>query len=353
MERPSGETINVGINGGGRIGGLAMRALFESDEHTNLKLTHLNEPYKPIELIAAGLKRDTVHREFDGEVSIEGDNLVVNGQTISVTREFEPSELPWQQVYVALECTGKFVDPAKAAEHFKNGAKRVLISAPAKPKNPEDQIPTIVYGVNHNSLRPEDKLVSGASCTTNALAPVVKVLDGVFGIESGFMTTFHAATNGQPPVDNLQKIGDRRGRSMLGNMIPTTTGAAKAIGLVLPELEGKLNGDAVRVDVPDGSMIKLVVNLKELTTVDRINRALQFAVKAQDCPLEVVKASDLFTLADVIGNTTPSIVDLGCTAVAGIEGESQQHSLTIWYDNEKGYVAQLLRTAERIGELIK
>src|SRR5450631_3640153 len=264
-------TVRVAINGFGRIGRNVLRAIAEAGR-TDIEIVALND-LGPVETNAHLLRFDSVHGRFPGEVTVKGDTISVGNGAIKVTAHKDPSQLPWKElgVDIALECTGIFTSKEKASIHLTAGAKRVLISAPA------DGVDlTVVYGVNHQSLTREHIVVSNASCTTNCLAPVAKVLNDAIGIEHGFMTTIHSYTNDQPSLDQLHK-DLYRARAAAVSMIPTSTGAAKAVGLVLPELKGKLDGFAMRVPTPNVSVVDLVVFVEKKTTAEEVNAALKKA----------------------------------------------------------------------------
>src|SRR6266566_9180618 len=261
-------SVRVAINGFGRIGRNVLRAIVEAGRH-DIEVVAVND-LAPVETNAHLLRFDSVHGRFPGEVKVEGDSISCGNGKIKVTAVKDPSQLPWKElgVDVALECTGIFTSKEKAATHLKAGAKRVLISAPA-----DGADLTVVYGVNHQKLARDHIVVSNASCTTNCLAPVAKVLNDTIGIEHGFMTTVHSYTNDQPSLDQLHK-DLYRGRAAAVSMIPTSTGAAKAVGLVLPELKGKLDGVAIRVPTPNVSVVALKVVAKRATSIEEINAAM-------------------------------------------------------------------------------
>ena len=267
--------IRVAINGFGRIGRLVLRAIVESDRH-DIVVVGVND-LGPVETNAHLLRYDTVHGRFPGDVKVDGDLMIVAGHKIKVTAIKNPAELPHKElgVDIALECTGIFTSKEKASAHLAAGAKRVLVSAPA------DGVDlTVVYGVNHEKLTKDHMVVSNASCTTNCLAPVAKVLHDTFGIEKGFMTTIHSYTNDQPSLDQMHK-DLYRARAAALSMIPTSTGAAKAVGLVLPELKGKLDGISIRVPTPNVSLVDLKVVTKRATTVEEINEAMKAAAAGE------------------------------------------------------------------------
>src|SRR2546427_901814 len=264
-------SVRVGINGFGRIGRNVLRAIAEAGR-TDIEVVGIND-LGPVETNAHLLRFDSVHGRFPGEVTVKGDTISVGNGAIKVTAEKDPAKLPWKElgVDIALECTGLFTAKDKASAHLTAGAKRVLVSAPA-----DGVDMTIVYGVNHDKLSKDHKVVSNGSCTTNCLAPIAKVLNDTVGIETGFMTTIHAYTGDQPTLDTLHK-DLYRGRAAALSMIPTSTGAAKAIGLVLPELQGKLDGVAIRVPVPNVSVVDLKIVASRKTDVKEINQAMKRA----------------------------------------------------------------------------
>ena len=318
--------IKVGINGFGRIGRHIFRVLCQrADTFDAVLINDLTDP----DMLALLLKYDSVHGRFKGTVEAEGDNLVVNGKAIRVTSIKDPAELPWKDmgVEVVVEATGVFRDRAKIAKHLEAGAKKVLLTAPAK-----DEIDaTIVKGVNTDMLKPEHVIISNASCTTNCLAPIVKVLHENFGVERGLMTTVHAYTNDQRILD-LVHSDARRARAGACNIIPTTTGAAKAVGKVIPELNGKLHGMALRVPVVDGSVVDLVADLTATVTVEQVNAALKAAADGELKGI-LEYTEDPIVSSDVIGNPHSAILDADCTSVMA----GNMVKVIGWYDNEWGY----------------
>jgi glyceraldehyde 3-phosphate dehydrogenase len=332
----------VAINGFGRIGRLVARAILERSDH-GLELVAIND-LADAKANAMLFKRDSVHGPFPGEVSAEGDAMVVNGKRIKVTAERDPAKLPHAElgVDVALECTGFFADREGGQKHLDAGAKRVLISAPAKGADL-----TVVYGVNHDKLTAEHTIVSNASCTTNCLAPVAKVLNDLVGIERGLMTTIHAYTNDQKILDQIHS-DMRRARAAAMSMIPTTTGAARAVGEVLPELKGKLDGSAVRVPTPNVSLIDLTFTPGRDTSKEEINAALKAA--SQSGPLKGILdyTDEPLVSIDLNHNAASSTVDSLETAV--IEGKLVR--VVSWYDNEWGFSNRMVDTAGAIAKLI-
>jgi glyceraldehyde 3-phosphate dehydrogenase len=331
--------INIGINGFGRIGRIVFRTMCARKGEFNI--VGIND-LTDAKMLAYLLKYDSVYGRFDGDVKADGNDLVVDGKKIPVTAIKDPAALPWGQlkVDVAMECTGAFTNKADCAKHIAAGAKKVILSAP--PKDELDAI--IVIGVNDAALKPEHKIVSNASCTTNCLAPMVKVLNDAFGVERGLMTTCHAYTNDQRILDQIHK-DPRRARSAAINIIPTTTGAAKAVGLVIPELKGKLNGISLRVPVPDGSVTDLVVVLKKKVTVEDVNAAMK---KAAEGPLKGILeyTEDPIVSSDVIGTSVSCLFDGGSTMVI----TDTLVKVIGWYDNEWAYSLRCAELLEMMGK---
>lgn len=323
--------IKVGINGFGRIGRLTFRALLKKSDVEVVALNDLTDA----KTLAHLLKYDSVHGKFPGDVAIEGDFLMVNGKKIKVMAEKDPANLPWGKlgVDIVLECTGIFRTREKMSKHLAAGAKKVLLSVPADTK--EDVDATIVLGVNESTLTPDMKLISNASCTTNCLAPIAKVLNDSFGIKKGLMNTIHSYTNDQIILDAPHK-DLRRARAAAVSIIPTKTGAAKAIGLVIPALEGKLDGFAVRVPTPDGSLVDLTCELNREVTKEEIHAAMKVAAEG---PMKGVLEylDEPLVSCDIIGNTHSSIYDSGLTKVLG----GNMVKVISWYDNEYGYSCRL------------
>ncbi len=320
--------IKIGINGFGRIGRLAFRYAQTKPEVQVVAINDLLDA----DYLAYLLKYDSVHGKFQGTVEVDGDDLIVNGNRIRVTAERDPSNIDWGAVDVdfVIESTGFFTDRDKAAKHLEAGAKRVIISAPSK------DAPMFVYGVNHQELTPDLKVFSNASCTTNCLAPIAKVLHDKFGIVEGLMTTIHAATSTQKPIDAPAKKR-RRGRAALLNIIPTTTGAAKAVGKVIPDLNGKLTGMSFRVPTADVSVVDLTVKLAKPTTYDEIIEAMrEYAAGPMKGVLQVV--DDEVVSQDFVSETHTSSVDVK----AGIALNDTFFKIISWYDNEYGYASKLI-----------
>lgn len=324
--------VNVAINGFGRIGRLALRLMIENPEFNVVAINDLTDA----KTLAHLFKYDSSQGRFNGEIEVKEGAFVVNGKEIKVTAERNPQDLPWKElnVDVVLECTGFFTSQEKAGLHLEAGAKKVVISAPAT-----GDIKTVVYNVNNDILDGSETVISGASCTTNCLAPMAKVLNDKFGVQKGFMTTIHAYTNDQNTLDGPHGKGDlRRGRAAAANIVPNSTGAAKAIGLVIPELKGKLDGGAQRVPVVTGSLTELVVTLDKKVTVDEINAAMKAAANESFGYTE-----DEIVSSDVIGITFGSLFDATQTKVMTV-GDEQLVKVAAWYDNEMSYTNQLIRT---------
>ena len=315
--------IKVAINGFGRIGRITFKALLTKD---NVEVVAVND-LTDTKTLAHLLKYDSIHGRFNGTVEAKDNAIVVNGKEIKVTAEKDPAQLPWGDlgIDVVLESTGRFTDEEGAGKHLTAGAKKVVISAPAK-----GNIPTVVLGVNSDTLTGDEKIISNASCTTNCLAPVAKVLHENFGIHSGYITTVHAYTADQQLQDAPHK-DLRRARAAALSIVPTSTGAARAVGLVLPELKGKLDGIAMRVPTPTGSCTDLVCILDKETTVEEVNAAMK---KAAENELKGIMeyTEDPIVSADIIGNPYSSIFDAQITAVNG-----KMVKVVSWYDNEAGY----------------
>lgn len=333
-------TVRVSINGFGRIGRNVLRAIYESGR-TDIKVVAIND-LGDVDMNAYLLKRDSVHGPFPGEVSVDGDAIVVNGDRIRVTAIRNPEELPWaeEKIDVAMECTGIFTAREKAAMHLTAGAKKVLISAPGANADK-----TIVYGVNHETLTADDKIVSNASCTTNCLSPVAKVLNDLVGIERGYMTTVHAYTGDQPVLDTLHS-DPRRARAAALSMIPTSTGAAKAVGLVLPELAGKLDGSAVRVPTPNVSMVDLKFDAGRETTADEINAAIKAAAEGE---LKGVLGYEDMPAVSIDFNHNPNSSTFDSSQTKVIDGKFVR--ILTWYDNEWGFSNRMSDTAVAMAKL--
>jgi glyceraldehyde 3-phosphate dehydrogenase len=333
--------VRVAINGFGRIGRLVLRSILEH-ARTDIAVVSIND-LGPVETNAHLLRYDTVHGRFPGEVKVKGDSIDAGAGVIKVTAERDPSKLPHTDlgVDIALECTGIFTDGEKAKAHLAAGAKRVLISAPAT-----NVSKTVVYGVNHKSLTKDDLIVSNASCTTNCLAPVAKVLNDAIGIERGYMTTIHSYTGDQPTLDTLHK-DLYRGRAAALSMIPTSTGAAKALGLVLPELAGKLDGSSIRVPTPNVSVVDLVFQAKKTLSVEAINAAV---VEAANGPMKGVLATTNEPLVSSDFNHNPASSTLALAQTQVIDGSLGR--VLSWYDNEWGFSTRMSDVAVAMGKLI-
>ncbi|MES2266657.1 MAG: type I glyceraldehyde-3-phosphate dehydrogenase [Bacteroidota bacterium] len=331
--------MKIGINGFGRIGRLAFRAAIERPDVEVVGINDLVEP----DYMAYMLKYDSTHGQFKGTIAVEGGHLVVNGKTIRVTAEKDPANLKWNEVgaEVIIESTGLFLTIETAQKHIDAGAKKVVMSAPAK-----DDTPTFVMGVNHKLLKADQTIVSNASCTTNCLAPIAKVLDDKFGIEEGLMTTVHAVTATQKTVDGPSAKDWRGGRGAYQNIIPSSTGAAKAVGLVLPQLKGKLTGMSFRVPVADVSVVDLVVRLKTPTSYEGIKAAMK---EASEGELKGILGytEDEVVSEDFKGDARTSIFD----AKAGIALNDNFVKVVSWYDNEWGYSNKLIDLVQEIGKL--
>ena len=332
-------TIKVGINGFGRIGRLTYRALLSK---SNVEIVAIND-LTDAKTLAHLFKYDSVHGKFNGEVAVEGDTLIINGHKMKVMAEKDPANLPWAAlgVDIVVECTGIFRTREKLTKHLTAGAKKVVLSVPSD--NKEDVDATIVLGVNDNTLTPDMKLISNASCTTNCLAPIAKVLHDNFGIRKGLMNTIHSYTNDQIILDAPHK-DLRRARAAAVSIIPTKTGAAKAIGLVIPDLDGKMDGFAVRVPTPDGSLVDLTCELNRSVTKEEIHAAMKAAANG---PMKGVLEylDEPLVSCDIIGNPHSSIYDSGLTKV--LEGNLVK--VIAWYDNEYGYSSRLADLVVRMG----
>jgi len=329
--------IKVGINGFGRIGRMVFRAAIK--DFTDIEVVAINDLLEP-DYLAYLLKHDSVHGKFKGDVSVEGNNLVVNGKKIRLTAERDPANLKWGEVGadIIIECTGFFLTLDTCQKHIDAGAKKVVQSAPSK-----DDTPMFVYGVNHDSYKGE-AIVSAASCTTNALAPVAKVLNDTFGIKRGLMTTVHAATATQKTVDGPSNKDWRGGRGILENIIPSSTGAAKAVGKVIPALNKKLTGMAFRIPTSDVSVVDLTVELNKEATYEQICVAMKAA--SENGPLKGVLGytEEKVVSTDFRGETCPSVFD----ADAGIQLDPTFVKVVAWYDNEYGYTCNLMRLVQHI-----
>ena len=331
--------IKVGINGFGRIGRMAFRAI--AKDFPGIEVVGINDLLDP-DYLAYMLKYDSVHGNFDGDISVDGNNMVVNGKTIRLTAERDPANLKWNEIgaELVIECTGFFLTEETCQKHIDAGAKKVVQSAPSK-----DATPMFVYGVNHNTYAGQ-AIVSAASCTTNCLAPVAKVLNDKFGIKRGLMSTVHAATATQETVDGPSMKDWRGGRGILENIIPSSTGAAKAVGKVLPELNGKLTGMAFRVPTSDVSVVDLTVELNSAASYDDICAAMKAASESGDLAGVLDYTEEKVVSTDFRGRGTPSIFDAG----AGIALDDTFVKVVSWYDNEYGYTCNMLRMVEHVSK---
>ncbi|MEJ5056141.1 type I glyceraldehyde-3-phosphate dehydrogenase [Sphingobacterium sp. MYb382] len=331
--------MKIGINGFGRIGRLAFRAAIN---RSDIEVVGINDLVEP-DYLAYMLKYDSTHGRFDGTVEVKDGNLIVNGKTIRITAEKDPANLKWNEVgaEVIIESTGFFLTQELAQKHIEAGAKKVVMSAPAK-----DDTPTFVMGVNHKELKAEYNIVSNASCTTNCLAPIAKVLNDKFGIVEGLMTTIHAVTATQKTVDSPSSKDWRGGRGAYQNIIPSSTGAAKAVGLVLPELKGKLTGMSMRVPTADVSVVDLTVRLEKGASYEDIKTAMK---EAADGELKGILGytEDEVVSTDFLGDARTSIFD----AKAGISLNDNFVKVVSWYDNEWGYSNKIIDLAQEIGKL--
>ncbi len=328
--------IKVAINGFGRIGRLVFRIMEEDPDFEVVAINDLTDP----EQLAYLLKYDTSHRNYlTDEITYDENNIIVKGRKIRIYSEMDPINLPWKELQIdeVFECTGKFTAKEKAEAHIKAGAKKVIISAPAK-----GDVKTIVYGVNENILDGSEQIISAASCTTNCLAPVANIINKEFKIKKGYMTTVHAYTNDQANLDVAHKKGakSRRGRAAAANIVPSSTGAASALGKVIPELDGKLDGEALRVPVTTGSVIDLTLELGRNTTAEEINNVFK---KYQNQTLGYTE--DPIVSSDIIGSQYGGVVDGLLTKVLDTEN-GQLVKIMAWYDNEMSYSAQMVRTAK-------
>ena len=330
--------IKVAINGFGRIGRLALRRMINDDSLEVVAINDLTDS----KTLAYLFKYDTAHGMFDGDVKYDENSITINNSNIKIYKEVDPENLPWKEldVDIVLECTGIFKTREKASKHIKAGAKKVLISAPS-----DSDVKTIVFGVNEENVSGDDNIFSAASCTTNAIAPVLKVLNDNYKIKVGYMNTVHAYTNDQSLLDLPNKKGDlRRSRAAASNIVPTSTGAAKAIGVVIPELAGKLNGSAFRVPTVSGSIAELTLVLEANPTKEEINEVMK---KNSNPSFAYVDEEVVST--DILGSTAGSIFDATLTEI--IENEdSRLVKVCAWYDNEMSYTSQLVRVLKYIGE---
>ena len=334
--------VKVGINGFGRIGRLVFRA---ACANPNVEVNAINDPFIDVDYMVYMLRYDTVHGQFQGTIEVKDGDLVVNGHAIKVYACMNPQEIPWGQAgaeYI-VESTGVFTTTEKASAHFVGGAKKVVISAPAKDK----ETPMFVMGVNHEKYTKDMKVVSNASCTTNCLAPLASVINEKFGIADGLMTTVHATTATQKTVDGPSKKDWRGGRGAAFNIIPSSTGAAKAVGVVIPELNGKLTGMSFRVPTADVSVVDLTVNLKTPTTMDEIKKAMKEASESERWKGIIGYTEDAVVSSDFISDARTSIFD----ATAGIQLTPTFVKLVAWYDNEWGYSNKVVNLIEHMAKV--
>ncbi|MET0942059.1 MAG: type I glyceraldehyde-3-phosphate dehydrogenase [Mesorhizobium sp.] len=334
-------TVRVAVNGFGRIGRNIVRAIYESGRK-DIDVVAVND-LGPVETNAHLLRYDSVHGRFPHDVLVDGDSINIGTDKFKVTAIKDPSQLPWKElgVDIALECTGIFTSKDKASAHLAAGAKRVIVSAPA-----DGADLTVVYGVNHDKLTRDHVVISNASCTTNCLAPVAKVLNDAFGIEKGFMTTIHSYTGDQPTLDTMHK-DLYRARAAAMSMIPTSTGAAKAVGLVLPELKGKLDGVAIRVPTPNVSVVDVKVLVRKSVTAEEVNKAL---VAATEGPLKGILAYTTEPLVSIDLNHNPASSTFALDQTKVIEGNLVR--VMSWYDNEWGFSNRMADTAVAFGKTI-
>lgn len=338
--------IKIAINGFGRIGRLAFRRISEDKK---LEVVAIND-LSSAENLAYLLKYDSAQKEFKGhKISVEGSNIVFDGKKVPVLCERDPLAIDWGKydVDIVLECTGRCKGKVDAAVHLRNGVKGVIISSPG-----DAETPTFVYGVNTDKMTKDMTVVSGASCTTNCLAPIMKVLEDKFGVEGGFMTTVHAYTNNQSTLDSVQGKDFRRGRACAANIVPTTTGAAKALHLVIPELKGKIQGGALRVPVIDGSLVDLSLTLKRKVTKEEIDAVMK---EASETYLKGVLGytNEPIVSTDIIGLEEGALYDSTQTVVFETEDGKQYVKVVGWYDNEYSYTCQYVRLAKKMAEVMK
>ncbi|HJM78232.1 MAG TPA: type I glyceraldehyde-3-phosphate dehydrogenase [Candidatus Pelagibacter bacterium] len=330
-------TINIGINGLGRIGRMVIRSIVENN-NKNLEIKHINNR-TDLKNSSQLLKYDSIHGKFNADIKFNEKNLFINSKKISYSRETELDKINWKKnsVDIVLECTGKYNSKEKSFQHIKNGAKKVIVSAPCKNADK-----TIVYGVNHKSINKNDLVISAASCTTNCLAPIAYVLNKEFRIEKGFMTTIHSYTTDQRLLDNSHK-DPRRARSAGQSIVPTSTGASKALGEIIPELKGKIEGLAMRVPTPNVSLVDLVFNSKKKLSINKINDSFKKASKKNLKNILGTNEEKLVSI-DFNHNSNSAIVDLSLTNVVG----DKMGKVSAWYDNEWGFASRMCDLAEYI-----
>ena len=333
-------TIKIGINGLGRIGRMVIRSIFENNKK-NIEIKHINNR-TDLKNSSQLLKYDSIHGKFNADIKFNEKNLFINNKKISYSRETELNNINWKKngVDIVLECTGKNNSKEKSLQHIKNGAKKVIVSAPCKNADK-----TIVYGVNHKSINKNDLVISAASCTTNCLAPVAYILNKEFKIEKGFMTTIHSYTTDQRLLDNSHK-DPRRARSAGQSIVPTSTGASKALGEIIPELKGRIEGLAMRVPTPNVSLVDLVFNSKKKLSIDKINNSFKKASKKNLKNILEATEERLVSI-DFNHNSNSAIVDLSLTNVVG----DKMCKISAWYDNEWGFASRMCDLAEYIHKI--
>jgi glyceraldehyde 3-phosphate dehydrogenase len=333
-------TIKIGINGMGRIGRMVVRSIFES-QNKNLKIQHINNRSN-LETTCKLIKYDSIHGKFNADLKFDQNNLIINKKKITFSQEPEIKKINWKKYNVdyVLECTGKFNSKEKLIDHIKNGAKKVIVSAPCKNADK-----TVVFGVNENTISKKDKIISAASCTTNCLAPVVNVIHNRFGIEKGFMTTIHSYTSDQRLLDNSHK-DPRRARAANLSIVPTSTGASKTIGEIIPSLKGKLEGVAMRVPTPNVSLVELVFCTKKEINIKKINNTFELAAKKELKKILEVTYEKLVSI-DFNHHSASAIVDGSLTSVVG----TNMGKISAWYDNEWGFSNRMCDMAENLHKI--
>tara|TARA_B100002052_G_scaffold296919_1_gene326381 strand:- start:2770 stop:3774 length:1005 start_codon:yes stop_codon:yes gene_type:complete len=333
-------TVKIGINGLGRIGRMVIRSLIEN-KNKNIEIKHINNRTE-LENICQLLKYDSIHGKFNTKISFDNKNIIINNKKVSYSRETEISKINWKKkdVDIVLECTGKNNSKEKSFQHVKNGARKVIVSAPCKNADK-----TIVYGVNQKLINNKDLIISAASCTTNCLAPIAMILNDEFKIEKGFMTTIHSYTTDQRLLDNSHK-DPRRGRSAAQSIVPTSTGASKALGEIIPELKGKIEGIAMRVPTPNVSLIDLVFNSKKELSINKINNSFKKASKKNLKNILNTTEEKLVSI-DFNHNPNSAIVDLSLTSVV----DQNMGKVSAWYDNEWGFASRMCDLAEYIHKI--
>tara|TARA_B100001029_G_scaffold171977_1_gene169279 strand:- start:339 stop:1343 length:1005 start_codon:yes stop_codon:yes gene_type:complete len=332
--------VKIGINGLGRIGRMVIRSIIENKDK-RIEIRHINNRSNS-EISSQLLKYDSIHGKFNSKISFNEKNLIINNKKISFTQETDSKKINWRKygVEIVLECTGKNNSKEKSLQHIKNGAKKVIVSAPCKNADK-----TIVFGVNHKNLKKNDLIISAASCTTNCLAPVAHVLHKEFELENGFMTTIHSYTTDQRLLDNSHK-DLRRGRSAAQSMVPTSTGASKAIGEIIPELKGKLEGQAIRVPTPNVSLVDLVFNSKKKLSLEKINESFKKA-STKELKNIIETTQEKLVSIDFNHNPNSAIVDLSLTSVIG----NKMGKVSAWYDNEWGFASRMCDLAKYIHKI--